>query len=123
MLQTPDFMTLDATFSISSKSSFSLKRRPADREFPLRSPDVRHEYEHKRQSLMLDWVENDKDFSIVLVENGPEVRAWALGTVVTLSFISDLFAHISAPELPKLNRKENFSVLQCLENHASEVPY
>jgi len=49
--------------------------------------------EYEDGALVLDWVVNDKNFAIVLIDNGKEERGCVLGTVM-LCFVSDLFAHI-----------------------------
>ena len=49
--------------------------------------------EYDDGALVLDWVVSDKDFVIVLMDNGKEEIGRVLGTVM-LYFVSDLFAHI-----------------------------
>ena len=66
----------------------------ADGTLDLRfSGSAMHKAEYEDGALVLDWVLNDKNFAIALMDNGKEERGSVLGTI-TLCFVSVLFAHI-----------------------------
>ena len=66
----------------------------ADGDFALRFPGpAMDKVEYEDGALVLDWVVNDKNFAIALMDNGKEEMGSVLGTV-TACFVSVLFAHI-----------------------------
>ena len=65
-----------------------------DGSFNLRFPGTALDnVEYEEGALVLDWVVNDKNFVIVLVDNGKEEMGHVLGTFA-LYFVSVSFAHI-----------------------------
>jgi len=66
----------------------------ADGTLDLRFSDpAMDNVEHEDGALVLDWVVNDKNFAIALMDNGKEEWGCVLGTAM-LCFDSVLFAHI-----------------------------
>ena len=67
-------------------------------------------------ALVLDWVLSDKDFAIVLMDNGIEETGSVLGTRTRcLDYILVLPAHICCLDLPKWSRMTNESVREVLQ--------
>ncbi len=66
----------------------------ADGTFDLRFPGpAMNQVEYEDGAVVLDWVVNEKNFTIALMDNGKEEMGSVLGTV-TECFVSVLFAHI-----------------------------
>ena len=66
----------------------------ADGSCNLRFPGpAMDQVEYEDGAVVLDWVVNDKIFTIALVDNGKEEIGYVLGTVTECS-VSVLFAHI-----------------------------
>ena len=66
----------------------------ADGRFSLRFPGPSTDKaEYEDGALVLDWVVNEKEFAIVLMDNGKEEMGSILGTSI-LCFVSVLFAYI-----------------------------
>jgi len=66
----------------------------ADGRFSLRFPrPAMDDIEYEDGALVLDWVVNEKEFAIVLMDNGKEEMGSILGTSI-LCFVSVLFAYI-----------------------------
>ena len=77
----------------------------ADGDFALRFPgSAMDKVEYEDGALVLDWVVNDKNFAIALMDNGKEEIGSVLGTV-TAGFASILFAHILAQNSPNLTNR------------------
>ncbi len=67
----------------------------ADGSLNLRFHDapIMDKVEYENGSLVLDWVVNEKNFAIALMDNGEEEMGSVFGTV-TVRSVSVLFAHI-----------------------------
>jgi hypothetical protein len=80
----------------------------------LRFPDAlaMDNVEFEDGALVLDWVVNEKNFAIALMDNGIEEMGSVLGTV-TLCFVSVCLLTISGLDLPRPNRKVN----KCVREH------
>ena len=77
----------------------------ADSDFNLRFPGpAMDKVEYEDGALVLDWVVNDKNFAIALMDNGKEEMGSILGTV-TACFVPVLFAHMLAQNSRNLTNR------------------